>query len=89
MPAAKGAPNHEPVGRPPTKSRRERTSQIVTFGLGGLVALFAVLNLDDVDVNWIVGTWQTPLIVVIAVSLLLGSGLGYFLARRRARGSRP
>jgi len=89
MPEAKREPQAEPLGRPSAKSRRERTSQIVTFGLGGLVALFAVLNLDEVDVNWIVGTGQTPLIVVIAASLLLGSGLGYLLARRRARGSRP
>jgi uncharacterized integral membrane protein len=47
------------------------------------VALFAVLNLDQVDVNWIVGTWQTPLIIVIAVAMLLGAGLGFVLARRR------
>jgi uncharacterized integral membrane protein len=47
------------------------------------VALFAVLNLDQVDVNWIVGTWQTPLIIVIAVAMLLGTALGYVLARRR------
>jgi uncharacterized integral membrane protein len=86
MADAEGGVTREPPGRAPGKSRRERTSQIVTFTLGGLVALFAVLNFDQVDVNWIVGTWQTPLIVVIAVSLLLGSGLGYFLARRRARG---
>jgi uncharacterized integral membrane protein len=79
------SPTPKPAGRQPAKTRRERTSQIVTFAMGGLVALFAVLNFDEVDVNWIVGTWQTPLIVVIAVSLLLGSGLGYFLARRRVR----
>ena len=86
MADAEGGVTREPPGRAPAKSRRERTSQIVTFTLGGLVALFAVLNLDQVDVNWIVGTWKTPLIVVIALSLLLGSALGYFLARRRARG---
>ena len=85
MPDAKESPTREPAGRKPAKSRRERTSQIVTFVLGALVALFAVLNLDEVDVNWIVGTWRTPLIVVIAVSLLLGSGLGYFIARRSPR----
>jgi uncharacterized integral membrane protein len=86
MPSPRETPPPEPAGRAPAKTRRERTSQIVTFGLGALVTLFAVLNFDEVDVNWIVGTWQTPLIVVIAVSLLLGSVLGYFLARRRARG---
>ena len=44
--------------------------------VGALVALFAVLNLDEVEVNWIIGTFDTPLIVVIA-------GLGP--ARRGAR----
>jgi len=38
------------------KSRRERAGQIFTFALGGLAVLFAVLNLDQVKVNWIVGT---------------------------------
>ena len=63
----------------------ERRRQVVAFALGGLAVLFAVLNLDDVQVNWIVATADTPLIVVIAVCLLIGVGLGYVLARRRAR----
>ena len=53
-------------------------------GVSALAALFAVLNLDEVEVNWIVGTFDTPLIVVIAVSILLGAALGYVAARRRA-----
>ncbi len=73
-------------GGSPGRSRRERTIQILMFALGGLAALFSVLNLDEVEVNWIVGTWETPLIVVMAVNLVLGAGLGYFVARRaRAR----
>jgi uncharacterized integral membrane protein len=51
--------------------------------LSGLGVLFAVLNVDEVDVNWILGTWSTPLIVVIAVSMVIGAGLGYLVARRR------
>ena len=73
-------------GGSPGRSRRERTIQILIFALGGLAALFSVLNLDEVEVNWVVGTWETPLIVVMAVNLVLGAGLGYFVARRRARG---
>ena len=67
-------------------ARRERARTVVAFGLGGLGALFAVLNLDDVDVNWVFGTWSTPLIVVIAISFLLGAGLGFLISRRRAAG---
>ena len=55
--------------------------------MSALVALFAVLNLDEVEVNWIIGTFNTPLIVVIAVSVLLGAALGYLAARRRTGGS--
>ena len=53
------------------------------FGLGGLAALFAVLNFDKVDVNWLLGTWSTPLIVDIAISFLLGAGVGLLVGRRR------
>ena len=52
--------------------------------LGALGAAFAVLNLDEVDVNWIVGTWSTPLIIVIAISVLVGAGLGFLVGRRRS-----
>jgi uncharacterized integral membrane protein len=65
-------------------SRRERARTVGAFTLGGLAALFAVLNLDKVGVNWIFGTWSTPLIIVIALSFLLGTGLGFLIARQRA-----
>jgi uncharacterized integral membrane protein len=58
----------------------------VAFGLGGLGAVFAVLNFDEVDVNWVFGTWSTPLIVVIALPFLLGAGVGFLISRRRAGG---
>jgi uncharacterized integral membrane protein len=53
--------------------------------LAGLGVLFALLNTDEVDVNWLLGTWSTPLIVVIGVSMLIGAGLGLLVARRRSR----
>jgi uncharacterized integral membrane protein len=73
--------------KPP--ARRERARMVVAFGLGGLGALFAVLNLDDVDVNWVFGTWSTPLIVVIAISFLLGAAVGFLASRRRANPREP
>jgi uncharacterized integral membrane protein len=57
--------------------------QIAVAGLAALGGVFAVLNIDEVDVNWIFGTWQTPLIVVIALSMLIGAGLGILVSRRR------
>jgi uncharacterized integral membrane protein len=69
--------------RIPERSRKERARLVVVAGVSALAALFAVLNLDEVEVNWIVGTFDTPLIVVIAVSILVGAALGYVAARRR------
>ena len=57
--------------------------QIAVIGLAGVGGVFAALNLDEVDVNWILGTWSTPLIVVIALSMLIGAGLGVLVSRRR------
>ena len=57
--------------------------QIAVLGLAGLGGAFAVLNLDEVEVNWILGTWETPLIIVIAISMVIGAGLGYLATRRR------
>jgi uncharacterized integral membrane protein len=68
-------------GRSPARGRRRTVAIVILAVLGGL---FAVLNLDDVKVNWLLGTWSTPLIVVIAVSFLIGAGLGLLVARRRA-----
>jgi uncharacterized integral membrane protein len=57
--------------------------QIAVVGLAGLGGVFAVLNLDEVEVNWILGTWSTPMIVVIALSMLIGAALGVLVSRRR------
>jgi uncharacterized integral membrane protein len=57
--------------------------QIAVVGLAAVGGVFAALNLDEVDVNWILGTWSTPLIVVIALSMLIGAGLGILVTRRR------
>ena len=47
--------------------------------------MFAVLNLDEVQVNWIVGTVSTPLIVVIGITFLLGAVLGWIAHAARGR----
>lgn len=71
-------------GRRPARARSEQVRLAVAFGLGALALLFAVLNVDDVEVNWIVATSSTPLIIVIAVCILLGAALGW-VARGRGR----
>jgi uncharacterized integral membrane protein len=64
---------------------REHGRLLAALALGGLIAVFAILNLDEVEVNWIVTTSSTPLIVVIAVSALLGAGLDRAVSVRSKR----
>ncbi len=57
--------------------------QIAGVALAAVGITFAAVNLDEVKVNWILGTWKTPLIVVIALSMVVGAGLGFLVSRRR------
>ena len=57
--------------------------QIGVLVLAGVGIAFAALNVDEVEVNWLLGTWSTPLIVVIALSMVVGAGLGFLVSRRR------
>jgi uncharacterized integral membrane protein len=82
----------EPMGAPPPKKRsgggpiaKENRRAVAGVIIGAVVAVFAVLNFDKVDVNWIFGTWQTPLVIVIAASFLLGAVFGYFASQRRTK----
>ena len=67
------------------KSARDNSRLLAMAVLGGLGILFAVLNLDEVEVNWIFGTASTPLILVIVLCLLAGFALGVLMTRRRGR----
>jgi uncharacterized integral membrane protein len=62
------------------KSGPARTGLI--WALVVIAVLFAVLNLDTVKVNWIIGTWETSLLVVILLFFGLGALAGYFTGRR-------
>jgi uncharacterized integral membrane protein len=59
--------------------------QVAAVGLAALGGVFAVANLDEVKVNWILGNWRTPLIVVIALSMVVGAALGFLVSRSRRR----
>jgi len=71
-----------------TGSRKDRSRLIAAAILGGLAVVFAVINRHEVKVNWLLGTWETPLIVVIGVSFLAGAAIGAFASRRRYRGGK-
>ncbi len=72
------------AGRRRSRSEMARTAGLVVLGI--LATLFAVTNLEEVKVHWIFGSGHAPLIIVIAVSVLVGIVLTYLaerLARRR------
>ena len=69
--------------------QRAATSRTVAaLVIAGLLVAFGVANNDDVPVDWIITTTQTPLIVVIAVSAVLGAILGFAAGRRMRRSGR-
>jgi uncharacterized integral membrane protein len=63
-------------------ARSDQAKLIVAGVLGALIVVFALANLDEVEVDWLVTTAQTPLIVVIAVSFLAGAVTGALALRR-------
>jgi len=64
-----------------------RTIAIVVLALA--VILFAVKNLKQVHVDWIVGSGSAPLIIVILITLLVGIVIGHLAGRRSRRKKRP
>jgi uncharacterized integral membrane protein len=74
-----GPPEH------PKRSRREQARTAGMVVLAVVITLFAVLNLESVKVNWIFGTGEVPLIVVIVVSVLFGIVLTYLVDRRASK----
>jgi uncharacterized integral membrane protein len=88
------APDQIPDERHEERPERERRSRAETARTAALVllavlaTLFAVLNVDEVKVHWIVGSSRAPLIIVIVISLLAGIVLSYFadrISRKRRR----
>jgi uncharacterized integral membrane protein len=69
-------------------NRGELARASALFILTAIAIVFALLNLDDVEVHWAIGSGKAPLIVVIVISLLVGIVLTYFGERvsRRRRG---
>ncbi|KIQ95045.1 putative integral membrane protein [Anoxybacillus thermarum] len=44
-----------------------------------LVALFSIANIQNVEVNYIVGYFETPLVIVILGSVTLGALIVFFV----------
>jgi uncharacterized integral membrane protein len=84
------APSAQLPGSDRASDKRAKRSRIELARSGALVVLavlitlFAVLNVKQVKVDWIFGSGNAPLIVVIVLSLLVGIVLTHF-AERMAR----
>jgi uncharacterized integral membrane protein len=48
-----------------------------------LLVIFALVNLDDVSVDFAADTVEAPLVLVIVVCALLGFVIGWLVGRRR------
>ncbi len=70
----------------PAESRnRLQPHHIVIAVCAVVLIVFAILNIDDVRVDFVVDTVDAPLVVVIAICALLGFVIGWFVGRRRHR----
>jgi uncharacterized integral membrane protein len=67
--------------------RKVNVKLIVLGLLAAILVLFALLNTHEVGVDFIFNTWSTSLILVIAISALIGFALG-FLTRGHLAGRR-
>lgn len=85
--ASETSVGEHPPGRAPAQ-RRDRARLISAGVLGAVVAAFALLNVGDVKVHWLVITGRTPLIVVIAFAFLLGVMVDRLVIRARRRRGR-
>lgn len=69
--------------KPPQRRPNKELARNVLAGVVGVyIVVFAVLNVDDVQVDWVFGSGRAPLIIVIVISLLAGIVLTYFAERR-------
>ena len=67
--------------------RRERGAKFWLFIIAAAIAIvFIVLNSKDVEVNFLLATVNTSLVVALLVATLLGMIVGWLAARLRAGG---
>ena len=61
-------------------SGRNVNVKLIVFGLlGAILVLFALLNTHEVGVDWLFNTWSAPMILVIAVSAVIGFAMGFLV----------
>ena len=80
-----GLPPRTGSERPVRKERAIASKTIAAIAVAFLLIAFGVSNDDRVAVDYLVVTRDSPLILVIGVSALLGAVIGALIVRRRSR----
>ncbi|MGH3440637.1 MAG: lipopolysaccharide assembly protein LapA domain-containing protein [Nitriliruptorales bacterium] len=82
-------PPEPPEARPPVPFT-QLLGRVVVGAAAVLFLLFTLFNRHSVTVDWVVGTWDVPLIVVLLGSFLLGVlvGSSWLWRRQRLRSAR-
>ena len=80
-----GRPARTGPERPVRKERAIASKTIAAIAVAFLLIAFGVSNDDRVAVDYLVVTRDSPLILVIGVSALLGAVIGALIVRRRSR----
>jgi uncharacterized integral membrane protein len=84
-PDAGGDPDGTAATSAGTGLSKDRARLYAGALIGALLIAFAVLNLDDVKVHWIIGTWHTPLFVVIVIAFFCGVAVDRLILRAQRR----
>ena len=69
----------------PPKERDLKSKTIAALAVAILLIAFGLSNRNDVPIDWLVGTTDTPLIIVILVSAVLGAIIGGAAVRGRSK----
>jgi uncharacterized integral membrane protein len=80
-----GRPTVTGERRPVKKERAIASKTVAAIAVAFLLIAFGVSNDDRVPVDYLVLTRDSPLILVIGVSALLGAIIGGLIVRRRSR----
>ena len=70
---------------PAPKKRDVKSKTIAALAVAVLLIAFGLSNRNDVPIDWLIGTTDTPLIIVIVVSAALGAIIGAAAVRGRSK----
>jgi uncharacterized integral membrane protein len=69
---------------PRDDGRKVNVKLILVGAFVALLVIFALLNTHDVGVDWLFDTVSAPMILVIAVSAVLGFAIGFIVRSHMA-----